>query len=1496
MQGELVAGIIGKTIATYSSQVEADFISDELGGWLGRINPSSSIDPFELIDGVVISLIGGSAVYQTTAERYQLIVGTDNAESYNLVGAPTIFLAGGGDDYVKGTGGDDALLGGLGADTLIGGAGNDFFFGGPGSDIILGDAAYGDNDGYDTAVYADPGTVRLSYDGTGVSHKLIVNGNDGGQDTLTSIEYLRISASKTIFDLRGTIGDDVNLTVEALGGVELSNNIRQAVSGKNLEHGIRAHLNGPDGSSQLSNADTSGDGGGVITLAGFKTDIIGTDYDDDLFDGSDEAKSISGGAGDDRISVAGTSASAVLLGGSGVDEIIGGSGNDFIVDQDGGTEVASRPSSGGGFPGGNPSPGGSTQPVASIDGGAGNDTIIISYGPDITTPPPLEPGAFSIFGSRPHGTQAANTASEAARAKILTPGEGDDCVFIDAIYGTIFYQYGQGDGDDVVTVKAFNSVEYAPNLNAQPTEVPGDIYQPGFNFDFSDFASSEITAEFIVESQRVIGEYLPNNDFAPLWEVQGDLKISFANGGSITINDYYGLWDAEEFRFDPAVENVYTTSPAVSVDLGIRFKTADQGQVTIAITDQFSSNPGSTQRAPGQSLAKYDTIASTQQTSTASSSSQGSVFLAPGEHSYEGGDGVDRLVVSWDLDSLTSTLNGSNLIIEDKWGLIGKTILANFDEIYAVEENRIYSVEEFDAALASRGEGEIIVGSEASDVLVGTERRDHISGLAGDDALSGLAGNDFLDGGAGADMMSGGKGDDLYIVDDPLDAVIELVDEGDDLVQASVDYQLTNNVEHLVLLGGAASGTGNGLANRLTGNVLANNLSGLAGDDRLFGLEGDDILSGGDGNDQIDGGSGSDVLNGGQGDDILQGGEGADMMTGGDGNDYYFVDDAGDQVIEQAGEGYDTIESSVDYQLLEGQERLILMRKAVLGEGNASNNHIIGTNAKNTLLGHDGADRIDGKGGADFIDGGNGDDMLFGGAGPDSIFGRDGNDTINGESGDDIIHGDGGDDLINGGAGDDILYGGDGADILYGRKGHDRIFGGDGADMLYGLSGEDKMYGGTGQDVLYGGAGDDIMYGGSGNDVLHGEKGADRVFGLSQDDLIVQVGATDGRDFIDGGSETDTYKLLGSAGAEDFTFYTRDAWLEIAGNIASDLDIDTEIVVTRNGSDNAHVISELNDIEEIIVDTLNVTPIEPGAPTGGTSGSGDTVSVVGDFTTTSLNFNTITVNSGANADTVDISGLKSAHRLVFNGGGGADSIVGKIRPQDVVNFSGTGQTPTDISHALADASFAIDLSTSNSAFRYPEQFMLNRQVLVQVDPYDLSSRFTGEFSSNPYIREYQEGGMRLILPVGLEGGDSVLSDNLPNLHSSTNRRHLTEESHPSNDVEPTDGNRSYEPPAHDIRAVPAMLLSSSDLDQHVLLNEGVLAQRTAQIRAHLTSDSFDADEAGEHSYGEMSNDEGSLSVKLARIRQDMAGFAGQGFGEGHGLQNQANHVITDWYA
>jgi len=70
---------------------------------------------------------------------------------------------------------------------------------------------------------------------------------------------------------------------------------------------------------------------------------------------------------------------------------------------------------------------------------------------------------------------------------------------------------------------------------------------------------------------------------------------------------------------------------------------------------------------------------------------------------------------------------------------------------------------------------------------------------------------------------------------------------------------------------------------------------------------------------------------------------------GGAGNDVHFVDDAGDQAIENANEGNDVVFSSAHVRLTANVENLILQGSANLqGYGNSLNNSIYGNTGRPT--------------------------------------------------------------------------------------------------------------------------------------------------------------------------------------------------------------------------------------------------------------------------------------------------------------------------------------------------------------------------------------------------------------------------------------------------------------------------------------------------------------------------------------------------------------------
>ena len=314
------------------------------------------------------------------------------------------------------------------------------------------------------------------------------------------------------------------------------------------------------------------------------------------------------------------------------------------------------------------------------------------------------------------------------------------------------------------------------------------------------------------------------------------------------------------------------------------------------------------------------------------------------------------------------------------------------------------------------------------------------TGNADANLIEGNAAANVLDGGAGNDTLQGGLGDDTYVVDNPLDVVIDA--GGNDSVQVTASgFVLSGtDIENLALAGSAISGGGNDAANRITGNAFSNVLDGHGGHDTLDGGAGADTLAGGSGDDfylvgdagdvavelpaggtdtvlatvnhtlaanvehlMLSGahglrGTGNAVANGITGtafDDTLDGGAGADTLTGGEGADRYEVDNAGDRVVENGAFGIDWIVSSVHFDLetTPGVENLTLTGTAHLNaSGNALMNVITGNNGNNLLTSVLG-DTLVGGAGNDTLLGSFSSDMLDGGTGADTMAGDTGYDT-----------------------------------------------------------------------------------------------------------------------------------------------------------------------------------------------------------------------------------------------------------------------------------------------------------------------------------------------------------------------------------------------------------------------------------------------------------------------------------------------------------------------
>jgi Ca2+-binding RTX toxin-like protein len=487
-----------------------------------------------------------------------------------------------------------------------------------------------------------------------------------------------------------------------------------------------------------------------------------------------------------------------------------------------------------------------------------------------------------------------------------------------------------------------------------------------------------------------------------------------------------------------------------------------------------------------------------------------------------------------------------------------------------------------------------------------------ILGAEDNDVLNGTPLADALVGSYGADLMRGGLGNDDYYVDDAGDAAIENAAEGIDRVLAATHFVLPDNVENLDLLGSDnLQGYGNGLANLITGNSGSNLLDGRAGADAMSGFEGNDAYfvdnagdtvseNAGEGTDTVfatahfalsanvenlilQGGAdlqgyGNDLVNtliGNSGSNLLDGRAGADAMTGGAGNDSYVVDNAGDQVVENVGEGADAVFATAHFTLSANVETLVLQGNADLqGYGNT---------LANTLFGNTGNNLLDGGAGADTMRGGAGNDTYFiddagdvivenPNEGTDTVFSTVhfvlpanvetlvlqgnadlqgyGNTLANmlyGNTGSNLLDGRGGADVMRGGAGNDSYFVDDAGDVIAENlnEGADAVF----ATAHFALSAnvETLVLQGSGNLLGTGNALANGIYGNAGNNTLNGGAGADLLTGNAGNDTFVfNAGQGNGDTVVDftgnGAAAGDSLQFAGYGAGASFTNVDATHW------------------------------------------------------------------------------------------------------------------------------------------------------------------------------------------------------------------------------------------------------------------------------------------------------------------------------------------------------------------
>lgn len=571
-------------------------------------------------------------------------------------------------------------------------------------------------------------------------------------------------------------------------------------------------------------------------------------------------------------------------------------------------------------------------------------------------------------------------------------------------------------------------------------------------------------------------------------------------------------------------------------------------------------------------------------------------------------------------------------------------------------------------------------------------------------------------------------------------------------------------------------------------------IGGTSDYDYLYGGAGNDILLGNDAWDELYGGLDSDTMSGGSGDDLLDGGKGADVMEGGSGSDVYWVDDAGDKVIENLNAGDDLVNTTLStYTLTANVEDLTYKGTAnARMTGNALDNWIITGNGLDTIYGGDGHDRIEA---------GSGNDIVYGGKGMDTIFGQGGNDTLYGDGDDDTYYlgtfaegrydqlielaGGGNDTVITAGRGyanstgalgethyftldanvENVTVSGDYVYLLTGNASNNRIIGANRADTLDGGAGADTLGGGGGSDTyILDNAGDTIQYEavgkvdydtarvsgmgswtiaegierveiGAGVSQIIGNAEANEVYGTAAAETIL---GNDGNDVLFGLGGTDS--LVGGMGNDTLKGSAEGTTMEGGQGddlywVTSALDVVKEDA--GGGYDNAIVF--MNWTMAANVETADVWLDAGLAVMGnaignyiGGAGGDDTLSGAGGNDTLIGGVGDDELNGGAGADLLN----GGAGADVLSGGAGGDTYVIKDAADTVIEAAGGGN---DVVQAYVDHVLAANV----------ERLEL-METAVSGTGNDLANTLTGNALAN--VLNGMGGADTLI---GAEGADSL---------------------------------------------------------------------------------------------------------------------------------------------
>lgn len=270
---------------------------------------------------------------------------------------------------------------------------------------------------------------------------------------------------------------------------------------------------------------------------------------------------------------------------------------------------------------------------------------------------------------------------------------------------------------------------------------------------------------------------------------------------------------------------------------------------------------------------------------------------------------------------------------------------------------------------------------------------------------------------------------------------------------------------------------------------------------------------------------------------------GADpVLAGGAGNDSYLLRNAGYQVIEEAGDGYDTVYTTGSYSLAPGQEIEVLL--AYDRAGNAAID-LVGNAYGQTIYGNMGTNFLNGGGGEDLLVGLGGDDVYFiadssvrireaAGGGFDTVYVTTSYTLAAGQEIEVLLpYEREADTALNlyGNAFDQTIYGNMGANFLNGRGGEDSLMGLGGNDSYMVDSANDHVIemAGQGRDTVYATSSFTLAADSEIEVLLAYDRAGTAMLDFTGNSMGQAIYGTAGSNTLDGKGGSDTVYLMGGA-------------------------------------------------------------------------------------------------------------------------------------------------------------------------------------------------------------------------------------------------------------------------------------------------------------------------------------------------------------------------------